>query len=81
MRERLPWYVVVMTIYNIRRRPDGTGFDVEVVGGDGVRHTMLGFATETEANEWIVSDRVRKAPLDGPFHRPGPATNIRTVCS
>jgi hypothetical protein len=63
MRERLPWYVVVMTIYNIRRRPDGTGFDVEVVGGDGVRHTMLGFATETEANEWIVSDRVRESAI------------------
>ena len=31
--------------------------DVEVVGANGVRHTMLGFATET-AEAWIISDRL-----------------------
>jgi hypothetical protein len=48
-----------MTTYSILARPDGTGFNVEVVGSDGVRHTMLGFATEAEAEAWIASDRSR----------------------
>jgi hypothetical protein len=52
-----------MTTYNILPRPDGSGFDVEVVGGDGVHHTILGFATEAEAEEWIVSDRVREGSI------------------
>ena len=46
-----------MATYNILTRSDGTGFDVEVVGANGVRHTMLGFATET-AEAWIISDRL-----------------------
>jgi hypothetical protein len=56
--KRLPWYVTVMATYNILARSDGTGFDVEVVGTNGVRHTMLGFATQTEAEAWIISDRL-----------------------
>jgi hypothetical protein len=54
-----------MAIYNILLRADGAGFDVKVIGGNGVRHTMLGFATETEAEAWIVSDRLTEKPRDG----------------
>jgi hypothetical protein len=31
---------------------------LEVVGANGVRHTMLGFATEAEAEAWIISGRL-----------------------
>jgi hypothetical protein len=47
--KRLQWYVTVMATYTTLARSDGTGFDVEVVGANGVRHTRLGFATKTEA--------------------------------
>jgi hypothetical protein len=47
--KRLPWYVTVMATYTTLARSDRTGLDVEVVGANGVRNTMLGFATETEA--------------------------------
>jgi hypothetical protein len=53
-----------MATYNIVPRSDGTGFDVEVLGADGVRHTMLGFTTETEAEAWIASDRLRERVVE-----------------
>jgi hypothetical protein len=49
---------------NIVPRSDGTGFDVEVLGADRVRHTMLGFKTETEAEAWIGSDRLRERVVE-----------------
>jgi hypothetical protein len=53
-----------MTTYNILLRADGAGFDVGVLGADGVRHTMLGFTTETEAEAWIVSDRLLERAVE-----------------
>ena len=53
-----------MTTYNILPRADGAGFDVEVLGADGVRHTMLGFTAETEAEAWIVSDRLMERAVE-----------------
>jgi hypothetical protein len=31
-------------------------FDVQIVGNDGVRQTMLGFKTKADAEAWIVDD-------------------------
>jgi hypothetical protein len=57
---------LAVAIYNIVPRPDGLGFDIDVVSNDGSRHTMLGFATEAEAKEWIASDRLREINLGRP---------------
>jgi hypothetical protein len=48
-----------MTDYKIVPHADGKGFDVEVVSVNGAHQTMLSFATEAEAEEWIASDRQR----------------------
>jgi hypothetical protein len=57
---------LAMAIYSIVPRSDGTGFDIEVISNDGTRHTMLGFATEAEAKEWIATDRLREINLGRP---------------
>jgi hypothetical protein len=46
-----------MTQYTIVPAGDGPGFNVAVSGSDGARHTMLGFATEAEAEAWIALDK------------------------
>ncbi len=46
-----------MAIHTVVPRPDHTGYDIEVVDANGGRHTMLGFMTKAEADEWIVGDR------------------------
>ena len=33
-----------------------------VVGSDGVRHTMLGFPTEADAEAWIAADLATEEP-------------------
>lgn len=33
------------------------GFDVKIVGNDGVRQTLLGFPTRESAEAWITEDR------------------------
>jgi uncharacterized protein YmfQ (DUF2313 family) len=33
------------------------GFDVKIVGDDGVRQTMLGFPTRAAADAWIAEDQ------------------------
>jgi hypothetical protein len=48
-----------MATYKIIPRSDGDGFDVEVIGADGVHNTMLGFKTEADAQEWIAQDQSR----------------------
>lgn len=48
-----------MTIYSIVSDQEGTGFNVEVVSDNGAHQTMMGFASETEAEAWIASDRER----------------------
>jgi hypothetical protein len=35
---------------------DSDGFDVQIVGNDGVRQTMLGFKTKADAETWIIED-------------------------
>ena len=39
--------------------PDGSGssFNVDITGADGARQTLLGFASEAEAEAWIIEDQ------------------------
>jgi hypothetical protein len=46
-----------MTTYTITPNSDGTGFNIGIAGNDGTRQTMLGFATEAEAETWIEQDK------------------------
>ena len=43
--------------YTVRPADDGVGFNVSVVGENGARNTLLGFATEKAAETWITRDR------------------------
>jgi hypothetical protein len=45
-----------MTTYTIAERREGDGYDIEIVGYDGVRRTMLGFGSQEEAERWIIAD-------------------------
>ena len=56
-----------MATYTITPRSGGDGYDIRVVGADGVRQTILGFNTKAAAQEWIaydqvLGDRVRGTP-------------------
>ena len=46
-----------MQTYMIVDRGDGAGYNVELTDAIGVRHTMLGFETEAEAQVWIEQDQ------------------------
>ena len=46
-----------MQTYMIVDRGDGAGYNVELTDAIGVRHTMLGFETEAEAQVWIEHDQ------------------------
>jgi hypothetical protein len=46
-----------MTTYTIVPNGDGTGFNISIAGSNGARQTMLGFASEAEAEAWIIQDR------------------------
>jgi hypothetical protein len=48
-----------MSIYTAVQRADRAGFDVSVTGDEAVRHTMLGFKTEADAEVRIEQDRQR----------------------
>ena len=49
--------------YSITPHSDGSSFNVEVVSTNGARQTMLGFATEAEAQTWVDRDVVRDADV------------------
>jgi hypothetical protein len=53
-----------MNVYKISKHPGGNNYDVQVIGAQGTRQTMLGFLTEEEAEAWIVTDQER-----GPINR------------
>ncbi|HEY4040972.1 MAG TPA: hypothetical protein VGM32_03905 [Rhodopila sp.] len=46
-----------MTTYTIIPNSDGNGFNIGIAGSDGVRQTMLGFASQAEAEAWISQDK------------------------
>jgi hypothetical protein len=43
------------------KRPQQAGYIIQIVGEDGARHTMLGFDSEEQAEEWVAHDRQRDA--------------------
>ena len=45
-----------MTTYTIIPTGDGSSFNIGIAGSDGARQTMLGFATEAEAEAWIANE-------------------------
>jgi hypothetical protein len=51
-----------MSTYAINPRPEEGEWEVYVVGSDGVRHTMLGFPTEADAEAWIAADQATEEP-------------------
>jgi hypothetical protein len=46
-----------MTTYIIIPTDNGTSFNIGIAGADGARQTMLGFASEAEAEAWISQDK------------------------
>jgi hypothetical protein len=46
-----------MTTYTIIPTQDGSGFNIGIASANGARQTMLGFASEAEAEAWIIQDR------------------------
>jgi hypothetical protein len=46
-----------MTTYIIIPTRDGTSFNIGIAGANGARQTMLGFASEAEAQAWISRDK------------------------
>jgi hypothetical protein len=46
-----------MSKYTVSPGYGGVGFDIAVISGNGARNTLLGFATELEAQAWIMRDR------------------------
>jgi hypothetical protein len=54
-----------MTIYSIVLHSDGIEFNIDIVGDDGVRQTMLGFTSEAQAQAWIGAAQSREFPGTG----------------
>ncbi|HEY1412364.1 MAG TPA: hypothetical protein VGF36_09490 [Rhodopila sp.] len=52
-----------MATYTVIPTADRT-FRVAIVGDDGARQTLLGFATQAEAEAWITWDRFQSAVED-----------------
>ena len=47
---------------DVNPRPEQGEWEFYVVGSDGVRHTMLGFPTEADAEAWIAADQATEEP-------------------
>jgi hypothetical protein len=56
-----------MKTYTVTAKAGETGFNVVVVGDDGIRQTTLGFASRSEANIWIA----RTERMARPWALPG----------
>ena len=54
-----------MTTYLITPDPDGHGYQVQLIGADGVRQPLLYFPTESEAEEWVAAERKRDTTWGG----------------
>jgi hypothetical protein len=46
-----------MAKYTVLPRQRQPGYKVEVVAGNGARHTVLGFETEADARAWVEADQ------------------------
>jgi hypothetical protein len=60
-----------MTTYIIIPTDNGSSFNIGVAGSNGARQTMLGFATEAEAEAWISQDKRLSGPTNA--HESGAA--------
>lgn len=49
-----------MSSYTVARNQHSHGFRVDIVTGNGTRHTLPGFGTENEALQWIEADKRRE---------------------
>lgn len=64
-REQASWDAILlcahygrsMTIYTIIPSEDGSSYNIGIAGSNGARQTMLGFASEAEAEAWISQDK------------------------
>jgi hypothetical protein len=61
---QLPGDASRMTTHTIIPKVDQTGFDVAIVGNNGVRQTLLGFETQADAEAWIAWDKRPSAAED-----------------
>jgi hypothetical protein len=59
-----------MATYVVMPRQRQSGFKIEIVGDDGVRNTILGLASEAEAEAWIIEDRRESARKHESSSRP-----------
>jgi hypothetical protein len=46
-----------MITYTVIASADKTGFHVKIDGSEGNHQTILGFATESDADAWIANDK------------------------
>jgi len=37
--------------------PNGDGYDIRIIGGNGARQTVLGFASQSDAEAWVAQDK------------------------
>ena len=59
-----------MATYDIEPRQSQAGYKVTMIDGDGVRHTVLGFGTEAEAEDWIAAhEEVERLVSERPARR------------
>jgi hypothetical protein len=53
-----------MATYTIIPLADGISHNVVVISDSGTCHTMRGFETEADAEEWIAHDKELDGPVD-----------------
>lgn len=46
-----------MADYHISPSANGDNFDVRIVGTNGARQTVLGFASQGDAEAWVAQDK------------------------
>jgi hypothetical protein len=54
-------HIVLMATYKIIPQPAERSFNIEITGANGTRQTVLGFATEADAETWIAADQALDA--------------------
>lgn len=46
-----------MADYHISPNGNGDSFEIRIVGANGARQTVLGFATQRDAEAWVAQDK------------------------
>jgi hypothetical protein len=60
-----------MSTYTIIPVGDGVGFNIGVAGTNGARQTIMGFASEADAEAWILQDKRLNAAANPFFSSSG----------